>query len=90
MYLITIYKPDNGHCIADKKSSSLLLLHCTQQVIEKERGRGYRLIAMAGDGEEMRNKQVLAGDYVDGNPKETDTCMLKHKYHKLEGARGLK
>lgn len=29
-------------------SSSLLLLHCAQQVIEKERGRGYRLIAMHG------------------------------------------
>ena len=27
---------------------------------------------MAGDGEEVRNKQVLARDYIDGNPKETD------------------
>lgn len=41
---------------------------------------------MAGDGEEMRNKQVLARDYVDGNPKKQH--VLKHKYHKLEGARG--
>uniref|UniRef100_A0A7N2L617 Uncharacterized protein n=1 Tax=Quercus lobata TaxID=97700 RepID=A0A7N2L617_QUELO len=27
---------------------------------------------MVGDGEEVRNKQVLARDYIDGNPKETD------------------
>ena len=27
---------------------------------------------MAGDGEEVRNKQVLARDYIDGNPNETD------------------
>uniref|UniRef100_A0A7N2RCL2 Oxidoreductase N-terminal domain-containing protein n=1 Tax=Quercus lobata TaxID=97700 RepID=A0A7N2RCL2_QUELO len=27
---------------------------------------------MAGDGEEVRNKQVLARDYIDGNLKETD------------------
>ena len=27
---------------------------------------------MAGDGEEVRNKQVLARDYIHGNPNETD------------------
>ena len=30
---------------------------------------------MAGDGEEVRNKQVLARDYIDGNPKETDMYL---------------
>ena len=32
---------------------------------------------MAGDhrGEEVRNKQVLARDYIDGNPKEEDMYL---------------
>ena len=51
------------------KNCFSLLLFAVQQVIKKREGK---VLAMAGDGEEVRNKQVLARDYIDGNPNETD------------------
>ena len=44
---------------------------------------------MAGDGEEERNKQVLARDYIEGNPNETDMYFNTSSIS-LEGARGFK
>ena len=62
------YKPDNDHYLAYKKLFPSFII-CSATGYRKREGK---VLAMAGDGEEVRNKQVLARDYIDGNPKETD------------------
>ncbi|XP_031383654.1 2-alkenal reductase (NADP(+)-dependent)-like [Punica granatum] len=39
---------------------------------------------MAGDGEEVRNKQVVLKDYVSGMPKESDMCINTESKIKLK------
>ena len=62
------YKPDTDHYFAYKKES-LSFIICSATGYRNREGK---VLAMAGDGEEVRNKQVLARDYIYGNPKETD------------------